>query len=740
MTTIFGIRHHGPGCARSLARALEVLQPDVILIELPADLESQLQYVADEEMKPPVALMVYPTDQPDQASFYPFAEFSPEWQAFQWASRHQVTCRGFDLPTYHMIPARYPEEEEETSALESNEVTEEFDCEDPFDAFARADGYSDGERWWNDRVEERDNDTGLFLAINEAVTVMRQELGRPESKLTLLREAWMRKCMRAAEKEGFRNIAVICGAWHVPALQEKISASQDNELLKGLAKVKTDNTWIPWTFERLSTHSGYGAGVRAPGWYAHLWQQRSDPMPSWITKAGRILRKEGQEASSASIIEAIRLANALAGMRGRPKPGLDESMEAMQTVFCMGETLPLSYLRNSLLIGTAMGKLPASMPKLPLQADIEATCRSLRLKFAASVETLELDLREEGSRKRSVFLHRLQALGVNWGKKQYARSKGTFKEQWSLAWTPQLEVAIISAAPFGNTLESAAQQFLLAKLPSTADLPHIAKQLDLAVLAQLPNAVTTLLQRLDAAAAHASAVTELLDAVPPLAQTARYGDVRKSSVDDLEKVISGFTARIHASLVAATYGLQEDAAETLAQSIYEYNSALRLLEHQALIDEFHLVLQKIMQSGSAHATLRGQATRLLHDANAISDEIVSLQFSFALSAGMDPLASGCWLEGFLRGSGSMLLHDRTLLANVDEWLAGLSDDAFQSILPMLRRTFGSFTVPERTRIASAVQQPQLLGKSPVTQSLDIDLARALPAARAVAQLLTISTP
>jgi hypothetical protein len=738
ITTFFGIRHHGPGCARSLARALAVLQPDLLLVELPADLEGQLGPVADAAMTPPVALLVYQTENPERSSFYPFAEFSPEWQAFRWSATQQVPCRCCDLPAAHTMALRLAEAADEATEDEASGKIPP-PRPDPFDVFAEADGYSDGERWWNDRVEERGDDASLFAAINEAVTALRQDLGLTETKLTLLREAWMRKCLRAAESEGFKNIAVVCGAWHLPALQQKTTAAADNALLKGLPKVKISSAWIPWTYERLAMASGYGAGVRSPGWYGHLWSKPIDPIPTWLTLSARILRKEGQEASSASVIEAIRLANSLAGMRGRPQPGLDETLEAMQTVFCMGDALPLNFLRTKLLIGEVMGKLPESMPKLPLQQDIEALARSLRLKFAASVETLELDLREENGRKRSVFLHRLLALQIHWGSKLSARSKGTFKESWRLAWKPDYEVAIISAAPFGNTLETAAHHLLLAKLPADALLPRIAEALDLAVLAQLPDTVGKLLVRLDDAAAASSDVMELLDAVSPLARTARYGDVRKSSGEDLQRVVEGFAARIHAALPGATHGLQEEAADRLAASVAGYGTALGLLEKPELTADFHQVLEKIMHSQAAHATLRGQATRLLHDASAISSVEVARQFSFALSAGMPPLAAGCWLEGFLRGAGSLLLHDRELLGRVDDWVKHLSGDAFQAILPMLRRTFGSFTAPERARIATAIHQSDELREPLRFEPPDLDLTRALPAVQAVARLFAIRT-
>ena len=39
---IFGVRHHGPGCARSLQAALEQLKPDIVLVEGPPDAQDAL--------------------------------------------------------------------------------------------------------------------------------------------------------------------------------------------------------------------------------------------------------------------------------------------------------------------------------------------------------------------------------------------------------------------------------------------------------------------------------------------------------------------------------------------------------------------------------------------------------------------------------------------------------------------------------------------------------------------------
>lgn len=718
MISIFGIRHHGPGCARSLRAGLDVLAPDVLLIEMPQEAEGLLMHAADVAMKPPVALLFHRTDSPDKASFYPFAEYSPEWQAILWALEHDIPIRCFDLPSAHMFALR-------------EEEHEDVPRPDPFEWFAKADGYSDGERWWNDRVEERRGQGEFFEAILEAVTALRGELALKESRETLLREAWMRKCMRAAAKDGFGNIAVVCGAWHAPALQAPVKVADDNALLKGLPKHKVAATWIPWTDERLTMASGYGAGIRSPGWYRHLWRSEGDAISTWLTRAARVLRKEGQEASPASVIEAVRLSDSLAGMRGRPRPGLDETLEAMQAVFCQGDALPLDFLRKKLLVGERLGELPDGLPALPLQQDIEATQRRLRLKPVAAVATVELDLREDGGRGRSIFLHRLLALEISWGSKERARGLGTFKEKWVLQWKPELAVAIIDASVFGNTVESAAAGKLTAA--GEEGLAAIVSRLDLALLAVLPDAVEVLLRRLDAAGAVSPDLTDLLEAVPVLARISRYGDVRATDAAAVGRLLAGFAARIHVGLVAAACGIDDEAGERLAQHLRAHAAALALMEDAEMVRDFGETLTKLSEVESVHPKIGGLAVRLLRDSARLEDAAVSRHLAFALSAGMPAQAAANWLEGFLQGGGSLLVHDRTLLGLVDGWLASLDAEAFQASLPLLRRTFGTFSAPERVRIAGAVAGRAEVAT--VVGEIEWDFERAWPAVEAVMGLL-----
>ena len=126
----------------------------------------------------------------------------------------------------------------------------------------------------------------------------------------------------------------------MPALLARVSKAADREVLKGLAKVKARATWVPWTTMRLARGSGYGAGVRAPGWYRHLWEEGAGPLAQvrWVARTGAALREAGHLVSTASLIEVSRLAVSLAALRDRPAPGFEELREA--SVACLMEGSP----------------------------------------------------------------------------------------------------------------------------------------------------------------------------------------------------------------------------------------------------------------------------------------------------------------------------------------------------------------------------------------------------------------
>ena len=199
---VFGVRHHGPGSARSVRAALAEYRPDVVLIEGPPEADSLVPLVADPEMSPPVALLAYLPGEAGRAAFWPFAVFSPEWQAMRYAVEAGVPVRFCDLPAAHQLAVERDMEAGRT---------------DPIGELAAAAGYDDAERWWEDVVEHVPG-AAVFEAVAEAMAVLRDEVDSRD----LVREAYMRRVLRAVIKEGYQRVAVVCGAFHVPAFTDLI--------------------------------------------------------------------------------------------------------------------------------------------------------------------------------------------------------------------------------------------------------------------------------------------------------------------------------------------------------------------------------------------------------------------------------------------------------------------------------------------------------------------------------------
>jgi hypothetical protein len=113
----------------------------------------------------------------------------------------------------------------------------------------------------------------------------------------------------------------------------------------------------------------------------------------------------------------------------------------------------------------------------------------------------------------------------------------------------------------------------------------------------------------------------------------------------------------------------------------------------------------------------------LLDAQELSLEEAARRMAATLSVGEEPARAAAWVEGFLSGSALILLHDRALLAVVDDWLAGVGDEAFTDVLPLLRRTFATFGEAERRQISRRVKS---LGDAaaPRQEEGDLDVGRA----------------
>ena len=727
---VFGIRHHGPGSARSLVAALTEYQPDAVLIEGPADADPLLRWVLADGMTPPLALLAYAPDRPQTAAFWPYAAFSPEWQAMIYAVRRDIEVGFCDLPAASML-ARWSRRPPQDDDLEEPEgVADEtpsappLEQHDPLAILAEAAGYDDPERWWDDLVESRLDSSSPFPMITDAMAELRMIMAPgSHDHREARREAYMRQKIREALKRGRERVAVVCGAWHAPVLRWPLPpAAADARTLRGAPRRKITVTWVPWTHQRLASATGYGAGVASPGWYHHLWVTRDQPIVRWLAKVAQALRTRDLPVSSAHVIEAVRLAETLASLRGRPLAGLVEVTEATRAVLCDGDELSVRYVTDHLVVGQALGSVNDGVPTVPLEADLTRICRTLRVRREAQVRVHDLDLRRPIDQARSQLFHRLRLLGLQWiaPAESAVQSQGTFRETWQSLWQPEYSVAIVEASVWGTTVESAATA-RVHQIIEEGSLVELTQAVERCLLADLPRALDGLLATLADKAALDADVVHLMDALPALARAQRYGDVRQTDTTALRKVSEVLVVRICAGLRQAVATLDAANAASMRRRIDEVNAAISLLA-ESVKERWLDTLAPMIDRTDVHGLLLGRIVRLLLDAKRLDDAPVRLQR--ALSAGVSAADKAAWVDGFFADGALLLIHDAELRSLLDEWVCQLDDAQFTDMLPLLRRTFGTFAAAERQAIAERISvRPQSLGRER-PEEIDLELVAA----------------
>lgn len=689
--------------------ALEAAQPKVLLVEGPAEASELVPYLL--EATPPVAMLFYEVDKPRNAIYYPFAEFSPELQAIRWADRNGVEIRFVDLPASARLGMRV--------ARDSGS--------DAMSRVAEAAGFEDVEDWWEHLVEHRADSTSLFEGLETLMAELRleprqvvpieeeEEDERPlfsDADYERLREDHMRRALAAAGPEA----AMVCGAWHAPALRKKAGK------VEKLPKVKVAGTLVPWSYDRLTSASGYGAGARSPAFYELLWISPAEEVTRrWLLNVARLVRGEDLDASTASVIEASRLADALASLRGRPRPGLRELQEAAGSVLVQDEAVR-GLIGRRLIVGERMGEVSERTPAVPLQLDLRAIQKRLRMTVDETDRKLELDLRTENDLARSRLLHRLLLLDIPWGATERVGSgkKGTFHEHWRIQWRPELALSVVEASPWGNTVEVAATVRAAARTAEVKALGEIAALVETLILADLEGAIEPAIGRLLNLSATAADVGELADALPPLVAALRYGNVRKTESARLEPVVEAILTRLCLGLPGSCGGLDDEAAERMSERLNGTQSVVRTLDDPSKTTDWLTALAVVADHVGIHPRIAGKAERLRFDLGAISGEDLATRLGLEASVGAPAKEMAAFVQGLLEGSGALLLHHEPLWSAVDAWVASLPAESFDETLPLIRRTFSLFSRPERRQLGERASG----GTREVAKVMTLNMERA----------------
>ncbi|SEQ90073.1 vWA domain-containing protein [Streptomyces radiopugnans] len=728
---LVGVRHHAPSLAAAVPALLDEAAPEVLLVELPAEMQPWLPWLGHEETRAPVALAAAPADGGGGPAFYPFADFSPELAAVRWAVRRGVPVVACDLP---LADRAWSEGRPAAGGRAGG----------PGLAAALRAGLTGraGDDLW-DRLVEAAAPGSPPEALRRAALLtgwaLREDAaasgGVPE--LDLRRERWMRARLAEATAHGERA-AVVVGAFHAPALagREAGGGTGEGSAEKegagegaGTDAVAQRPAWttslIPYTYALLDERSGYPAGIRDPEWQDMVLRAAGDPaaLEEALTRAAvRVcaeLRSLGHPSGPADAREISRLASDLARLRGLPAAGRGELVEAVQTVLAQGEPYgrgrAVARAMERVLVGTRGGRPAPRAPRSGLAPAVEAEAARLGLPGPRSggpgpSRDVRLDpLRSDLDRRRELLLRRLAVCGVPYGEAGEVVGAGgaeALTSRWEVRWTPATDAMLTAAGVRGVTPAQAAEGVLRERRrlehdeggPTAAQALEGLRQAAECGLAGLAD------ERLGEVAdvlPRAGTLPELLAGLA-LLDRLRAGHVPGLGAEAGRAARAAAAAEpLTAAAVRQVDGLtgSEDPAD--ARALLELSSRADLLGGIRLSD----ALARLSADGSPLMRGAAGAVRVLlghEDAQALGDRVASW-----VDGATDPdsrAALTARLSGLLTAAGPLLEAAPPALEPLLARVAELPDRAFLDRLPALRGGFDTLSPAARGRLLAAVEE------------------------------------
>lgn len=708
---LFGVRHLSPAAAYHVRKLLQKTKPDLVLIEGPSDLTDQMHWLCHKKTKPPVAILAYTQEIPVKTILYPFAVYSPEYQAILWAFEHNVPCRFMDLPSDVFLAMGASKQVAHNQDLIQEEIQDT--TESVYEKLETLTG-EPHDTFWERYFEQLDSE------YQQATAIFGKEL-REHTKddawdfaENMVREAYMKKVIVDAEQEGFENIFCVCGAYHVSGLEENEPMTEQE--VKKLPRLSCASTLMPYSYYRLSQRGGYGAGNQAPAYFELLWNDKksrkgiAQTAYSYLTRLADAHRKAGNLTSSAEVIEAVRLANVLAQMRGSHYPVLADLKDAATTCIGHGNYSEIAVAAAKVEIGNKIGTLPEGVSRTSIQDDFYRQLKDLHLEKyrTMEVQTLDLDLRERLRVKsekaafldlhRSFFLHRLRVLDVNFATLQNRKQDGAnWGEYWNVWWQPETEIEIVEAALLGDSVENAAVFALKERADKSQNIADASAIFQDAFLCGIPKAASYALRVLQRLAVDTAAITEISKTAQNLSYVIRYGDLRKFDAQPIIPLLEQLYLRACLTLEDAC-NCDDKVANDVMESIERLNQIQR--DHENLDEQRWLtLLETVSDRDDINTRCSGFAMATLIERGKVSEDLLAKEVSRRLSKGVPADLGAGWFEGLAKKNRYALIARLSLWKQLNQYLDTLDEEAFRRALVFLRRAFADFSGAEKNDIA-----------------------------------------
>ena len=730
----FGVRHLSPGAAFHLRRALDTARPELVLVEGPSDLNGQIQWLCHPETKFPAAILAYTKEQPVRTILYPFAVYSPEVQAVLWAWENHVPCQFMDLPSSVFL------------AMEEPAAVPGWDTPDSTESVYRKLEMATGEdhdSFWERNFEQLEDYSTACSTFGRELRASVQDAPYQAAE-NIVREAYMKRVITQAIHRGIpaEKIFCVCGAFHVEGLRTCTPMGAGEEA--ALPRVDSTATIMPYSYYRLSTRSGYGAGNKAPAYFHLLWDAMNGggletAANTYLVRLAAAHRKAGNIVSSAEIIEAARLANTLRQMRGSAYPCLQDLRDAAVATMGHGNFSELAVAFADTEIGTRIGFLPEGVSRTSVQEDFYRQLKELHLERfrTAELQRLDLDLRERLNVKseeaalldlrRSFFLHRLRVLGVHFAAPLSSRQdKANWGEYWELRWTPETEIEVVEAALLGDTVQEAAAFALKERGERAATIAEAAAIFQDAFLCGMPGAAAHALTVLQALSVDAAALTDVAATAQRLSLVVRYGDLRRFDAAPVVPLIQQLFLRACLTLEGACI-CDAKASSAVTEAMDRLNALP--LNHDFLDDRAWItLLERISDRDDLNTRCSGFAMAILLERGAADEKLLAQELSRRLSLGVPADLGAGWFEGLASRNRYALISWLSLWRHLSDYLDSLDEPAFRRALVFLRRAFAGFSPLEKNDIAENLGELWGLNAQQTAEALMQEMTQAEQAA------------
>ena len=723
----FGIRHFSPAGAYFLRQFLDKIKPDLVLIEGPADFDFLIDDIVSKKLVPPFAIMAYTKEAPIDTILYPFAEYSPEYQAILWARENNTECHFFDLESDIILGLEKRDDE-----TKDEEIISETNPKKSIE--------TDMEGFW-ERTLEQSEDMQAYRAGSALFGESIRKDTNADDKSFIrdtVRESFMKRKIKEYIEKGFdtEKIVAITGAFHTSAIESLEGAMSDKEY-KALVRRESNVTLMPYSYYRLSKRTGYGAGNAAPAYYELLWQgflngDITYHERKYLSSLAKYMREHGGIVSSAQVIEATRLARELAIIRGGSVPTLEDLKDA--SITCMGGgsfgEMAMGFAETD--IGKKIGSVPQDAMQTSIQSDFNSKLKQLKLeKYKELVATpLQLDLRENLRVKskdsafldlnRSFFLYRLVVLGIDFAKiKRSSQDNATWAENWILQWTPEAEIQIVESVLKGDTIADAVAFVLSERLLEATKISEIADVIEDAFNCGLPKIVEGAKRSLDVTANGAIAMCDIADTVSKLSNMISFGDIRKLDREPLIPIVKRLCIRASLMLVGES-ACDDIAAASLAEDIQKIHNVFMV---QDFLDEslWFDKLTELSNRDDLNTKISGLATAILLDAGKIDEPTLRKEVSRRLSVGMPAELGANWFAGLSMRNHYALIGRLTLWESLSEYLDTLDEEEFRRSAVFLRRAFVEYSAKEKDMIAENLGEIWGLNAQEVSEIINSEI-------------------